>query len=289
MKKILVPSLIIALLAIIAAGTGLFWQDGGQSFDVTNVYGQNITLYGNGLYRNDSVSSVAQAKAQDMLTLFIAVPLLLAGVYTTWKKSLRGQLLLTGMLGYFLYTYASAAFGFTYNPFFLIYVALFSLSLFAFIFAMRAIDVDAVNARITTGFPRTGLAVLNIIAGLFLLMAWAGGRVIGSMLAGTVPAGLDNYSTLFIQVLDLGVVMPASFLTAGLLLKRDRWGVPLATVFVIKTATLGAAVSLMAFNMLRSGMPISLPELLIFPLITLGVIYYAVRLFAGLRNPAAAQ
>ena len=45
--------------------------------------------------------------------------------------------LLSGVLGYFLYTYASYLFGVAYNQLFLLYAALVALSLFAFIGALE--------------------------------------------------------------------------------------------------------------------------------------------------------
>ncbi len=279
MNKVIFLSILIALFSVIAAATGLFYTDEGQAFNFTTIHGQTVKVYGDGLYKFDSASIVAQAKAQDALTLFIAAPLLLAGIYFTWKKSFRGRMLLTGMLGYFLYTYASLCFAANYNPFFLLYVVLFSLSLFAFVLAMMELDVDDLNARLSDKFPRVGLSVIFIFCGIFFLLAWAGARVIAPLLAGTVPDVLEHYTTLVIQVLDLGLMMPAAFLSAYLLLKRRRWGVPLATVFVIKSATLATAVSMMGFNMLFSGAEISMVELIVFPAITIAVVYYAVRLF----------
>jgi hypothetical protein len=284
MKKILILSLLIAVLTLVASATGLFYTNGGQPFDFTSVHGQTVRLYGDGIYKFDSASIVAQAKAQDALTLFIALPLLLVGMYFTWKKSFRGQMLLTGLLGYFLYTYGSMSFASAYNPFFLIYVTLFALSLFAFILAMMAVDVDEVNARLSANFPRTGLAVVCIVAGLFFLLAWGGGRVLAPLMAGTYPDVLEHYTTLTIQVLDLGLVMPTAFLTAYLLLKRERWGVPLAVVFIIKGATLATAVSMMAFNMLFSGAAISMVELSAFPILTAAIVFYALRLFVSMRE-----
>jgi hypothetical protein len=282
MKKVIILSILIALLSLAASATGLFYSDQGQAFDFTTIHGQEVRIYGDGLYKFDSASMAAQAKAQDALTLFIAAPLLLAGIYLTWKKSFRGRMLLTGLLGYFLYTYASLSFAANYNPFFLVYVALFSLSLFTFVLAMMELDVDGLNARLSGKFPRTGLAVIFILSGLFFLLAWAGGRVIAPLAAGTVPDVLEHSTTLVIQVLDLGLMMPVAFLTAYLLLKRRRWGVPLATVFVIKSAALATAVSMMAFNMLFSGAEISMVELVVFPAITIAVVYYAVRLFLSM-------
>jgi hypothetical protein len=284
MNKVIILSILIAVLSVIAAAAGLFYTDGGQAFDFTSLHGQVVKIYGDGLYKFDSASIVAQAKAQDALTLFIAIPLLVVGIYFSWKKSFRGRMLLTGLLGYFLYTYGSMCFASAYNPFFLIYVTLFSLSLFAFILAMMELDIDDVNSRLSSKFPRTGLAVIFILCGIFFLLAWGGGRVLAPLMAGTTPEVLEHYTTLVIQVLDLGVMMPAAFLTAYLLLARKCWGVPLATIFAIKSATLATAVSMMAFNMLFSGAKISLVELIVFPVITIAVVYYAVRMFISMGD-----
>ena len=57
------------------------------------------------------------------------------------RGSLRAQLLLTGTLSFFLYTYMSMSFNTAYNQLFLVYVTLFSFSLFAFILSMMSFDL----------------------------------------------------------------------------------------------------------------------------------------------------
>lgn len=52
-----------------------------------------------------------------------------------------------GTLACFLYTYASMALGATYNELFLLYVALFSVSLYTFVLAFTAIDLPTLGSR----------------------------------------------------------------------------------------------------------------------------------------------
>ncbi len=136
-------TLLIAALALIAAGIGLFWQDGGSSFSFTTLHGQTVQMYGQGLYHYDTITSAAQEKSQDVVTLFMGIPLLLLSLILYRRGSLRGHLLLAGTLGYFLYTYASMAFYIANNNLFLVYVALFSASLFAFVLSLTSIDMQA--------------------------------------------------------------------------------------------------------------------------------------------------
>ncbi|MEA5507218.1 hypothetical protein VB735_29810 [Halotia wernerae UHCC 0503] len=133
----------IALLAAVAASIGLFWQDGGQSFSFTTLHGQTVQIYGQGLYRYDTLFSAAGSRGTDAVTLFLAIPLLIICLSFYRRGSLRGALLLIGALFYFLYVYAGFALGtVTYNRLFLLYVVLFSISLFTFVFALTTIDLQ---------------------------------------------------------------------------------------------------------------------------------------------------
>jgi len=128
---------LIALLALVAAGTGLFWLSGDGPLTVTTVRGETVELYGRGLYRDDSVFKGAGFRGTDAVTLVLAIPLLVITTLLYRRGSLGGGLLLTGTLGFFLYNYASLALGAAYNNLFLVYVALFGASLFAFVLAFR--------------------------------------------------------------------------------------------------------------------------------------------------------
>jgi hypothetical protein len=114
-KTVTYLATLIASFSLIAAGAGVFWQGSGKSYPFTTLRGEIVSIYGHGLYRYETVSYAAQAKAQDSVTLILGVPLLVIGIVLSIKGSIRGQLLLTGTLGYFLYTYTSLCFLAAYN------------------------------------------------------------------------------------------------------------------------------------------------------------------------------
>jgi len=167
-------ALIIVPLALLASGGGIFWQGTGESYPFDTLRGETVMIRGHGLYRYDTVLSSSQEVAQDVVTLLIGIPLLITGILLSHKGTLRGQLLLTGALGYFLYTYGGMSFLTAFNPFFLVYVALFSLSLFGFILAMMNLDVDEVVRQISDGFPRRAISIYFIAIAVFLSLAWLG-------------------------------------------------------------------------------------------------------------------
>src|SRR6185436_13141944 len=182
-------AIIIIPLALLAAGAGVFWQGSGEPYPFETLRGETVMIRGHGLYRYDTVNSSSQEIGADIVTLLIGIPLLITGIALSRKGTLRGQLLLTGALGYFLYTYGAMCFLTAFNPLFLVYVALFSLSLFGFILSMSSLDVDEVARRISSGFPRRAIASYFIIVAVFLFLAWLG-LVASPSLAWTPPAGL---------------------------------------------------------------------------------------------------
>lgn len=242
-KTVSILVLLIALLALVATVAGLIPGTGSET-TFQSIHGQTVAIEGRGLYRYESVSVAAQAHAQDLVTLVLGIPLLLVSLLLTWRGKWRGRLLLTGTVGYFLYTYASYAFLAMYNPLFLCYVALMSLSFFAFVLCMMSYDIGSMRGRFREKLPvrLIGGALLFIAAMLFLL--WMA-RILPPLLAGGVPTVLEHYSTLVIQSMDLGFVVPVSVVGAVLLIKRRPFGYLLAPVLIVKAGTLATAVALM--------------------------------------------
>jgi hypothetical protein len=264
----IVLSIMVATLAILAAGLGVFWQGEGQKSEFLTLRGETVTIQGHGLYQYETVSIAAQAIAQDVVTLLVGIPLLVVSMILFKKGSLQGKLLLSGTLAYFLYTYASFAFGAAYNILFLVYVSLFSLSLFAFIFALMEIDIPTLPKQFSSGLPRRTIAIFLFVVGSFLLLAWLG-RIVPALLENQPPLGLESYTTLIIQALDLGLVMPIAFLSGILLWKKSAWGYLLSAIVLIKGVTLALAVSAMAVNMILAGVQVSAGELIMFPSIAI--------------------
>lgn len=263
--KILIP--LIGLLALFAAGMGFLDQTPGEPFEFTNHRGETVMINGRGLYFYDTVSMTAQQLGNDFILLVVGLPLLVISTTLVFRGSLRGRLLLTGTLGFFLYTYMSMATLTSYNNLFLVYTALFSLSLFAFILSMMAFDLETLPAQFSEKLPRGWIAGLLFLVGGFLLLAWLG-RIGQPLMQNETPA-LENTTTLVIQAMDLGLVVPLCFLGGFLLLRRSPWGYLLASVALLKGVTMGLAVSTMAVNMTLNGVPDSLGIMVPFGIITL--------------------
>jgi hypothetical protein len=282
-KSISLLSFIIATLSLVAAAYGVL-SNRGSGFEFKSLHGQIVSIYGKGLYQNDSISIAAQAIGQDIVTIMLAIPLLLISLHFTRKGLLKGKLLLTGTLGYFLYTYASYSFYSMYNSFFLIDVALMSMSFFAFTLSMMSFNIEKLGLCFSEKLP------VKVIGGLLIAIASALGllwikMILTPLMSGTAPLALEHYTTLTIQAMDLGFVVPAAILSGVLLIRRKPFGYLLATVMTIKETTMLAAITVMMIVQVMMGLQVEAVVITIFMLFDLVIIVCLSLIMKNIKEP----
>lgn len=276
--KWLIPP--IFMLSLFAVLMGLFHETPGEPYALTSFRGEQVTINGHGLYHYDTVSSVAQMQGNDIITLGVGLPLLAISTWLAFKGSLRGRLLLTGTLAFFLYTYMSMSMLTAYNSLFLVYVTLFGMSLYAFILCMLSFDLADLPRHFSARLPRGWIAGVLFAVGGFLSLAWIG-RIVPEIMNPDIPAALENTTTRVIQAMDLVLIAPLAVLAGVLLLRRSAWGYLLSSVAVLKGLTMSLAVSTMAINMALQGVPDSVGIMLPFLVLTALILMVA---FMLLRN-----
>lgn len=234
------------------------------------------------LYR-DAASVVPQALGQDAVTLCVAVPLLAIATIAMRRGSLRGRLLWLGALGYMVYAYGTYALWAHWNPLFLVYVALFGLSLYAVALGLVRTDAMGLRAAFVTRPPVRSIALFFFITAFLVSVLWLSEEVL-ALVRGEVPPSIVQMDsdTNIVHVFDLGVVMPA-FVIAAVLLLRDRpWGYVLAGLLLVKAATIGLAVVAMMWFMARAGFEVVVPYAVFFVALTASAVGYSWRLLGAL-------
>lgn len=275
--------ILILILSVFATIYGIFSNQiiNGKQV-ISTIYNESVTLYGKGLYHNESVSMAAQVKAQDLVTLLIAIPFLATSLILNNKNSIRGKFLLTGTLGYFLYTYASYCFVSMYNNFFIVYILLFGLSFFAFTINFTSFDLKTISQQFQKLKFRKYLAFSIIFLGGAIGMMWLG-RIIPALFDG-IPSGLEHYTTLPIQAIDLGIIVPTTIMAGILLIRKNDLGYLLASIIIIKGITMLLAIDAMAISMILVGASISIIELVVFPFFTILYCFNLYLLIIGIRK-----
>jgi hypothetical protein len=221
--------ILIFVLVLVVTAIGIFYQTPGSPIEYTTVRGEHAIFQGTGLYRYDPAWFALEGVVWDVINLFIGLPLFAAAIYLSQRNSLRGRLLLGGLLFYFVYVYLMYATGVAFNRLFLVYVAIFALSAVAFFLNLSSIDVARLPAQVSTRFPRRIFIGFTFVMSAVLIFLWLG-RILPIMVADRFPPDLAGVSTLESQGLDLGMVVPLLLSTGILLWRRSPWGYLLAGI-----------------------------------------------------------
>lgn len=162
----------ILLLTLITV-TGLLSFDTDQSYLVTNQYGNEVKLFGSGIYAHDSYFKAPIFIGSDFTMLFLVVPLMIiAQIKEVRNRTLKSKLNLIAVTAVVLYYAMSIAFGITYNSFHLLYIALYSCSLFSVIALIIKLDTTALQDILSWELPSRGISIFLILSGISLFVAW---------------------------------------------------------------------------------------------------------------------
>jgi hypothetical protein len=177
------------------------------------------------------------AHGQDLLSL-LAVPVLIMSIISARRNSLRGLILLPGILLYIAYAYALYAFGAIYNGFFFIYIALVGLPIYSMLGVATHIHGEAYRTHLKPHFPAKVISLYLISAAVLIIPVWRG-FLLRAILTGTLSEGINT-----VYVLDLALLLPAFIVVAIQLWRRQTFGYLLSGILLVKAVTLGLSIVL---------------------------------------------
>jgi hypothetical protein len=231
-------SIIVALTTIVSAVIGLFYSNGGLPLTVQSIYGQQVTLYGDGIYSYNSLLKVGATKGTDIVMILVSLILLLTIVMLQNKAYTR--LLQTGLLSCLLYSSTCLVMGVSFNRLFLIYLLQFSSALFAFILSLsNLLSQDCFQVEI---YDKTlkGTTIFLMISGSSVLI-WLI-FIIPAIITGTPSEFIEIYTTEPTFVIDLGIILPMCIATGIGLLKHKKTAYVLASVLMTLLTSVGVCV-----------------------------------------------
>ncbi len=244
-------SIIIAILATIASAGGLLL---------------------NGVYRDNAFVTTTWL-GNDAITLFLAVPILIASLVYSARGSLKAQLVWMGVLDYMLYNYAFYLFGAAFNLFFLIYAALLGLSIIALTFGLVNLDVNRISQQFRERTP------VKWIGGYFLFVAFGLSAVylmqsINFIFTEQLPAivTISEHPTSIVFALDLTLLVPWFVIGALWLMKRQPWGYVIAGILSVKGPLYTLILAINTILVMEAGLASAAELPLWITLTTLGLI-----------------
>jgi hypothetical protein len=236
-----------------------------------------------GLYR-DPAEGVRQARATDLVTLLVAVPVLALGLWRARRGSAGGRLVAIAALGYLAYSYAIYAFSVVINPLTPVHIAILGLTTWSFVLTVFGLDDATVDRAAGFRLPRRTTGGFLILVAALFAMLWLS-QIAGAITSGQLPKAVSdlNLPTSAVYVLDLAFALPLITLAAVWLLRRDRHGPASAAAGLGFLVILGLSVlAIFAFDA-AAGLTVEAPPIVIFGVVTVAA---AILLGAALTSSA---
>ncbi len=267
-KTLTVLVIIITIFSGISSLTGILSKEGPGVYEYETIRGKTVEIYGKGVYQHMTADVAIQGIAQDYVTLFLAIPFLLFALWWYRKGSLKGHFLLAGTLGYFFVTYLFYTVMGMYNYLFLLYLVLLCCSFFGLFISMFSINLSNLPISFSAKAPviyAGGFLIFNSLAVAFLWLE----MIIPPLLDGTIyPDALNHFTTLIVQGLDLGLLLPVCFVSGWLLIKKESLGYLAGMVYLVFLSLLMTALTAKIIAMAINGVNV-IPVVFIIPTINL--------------------
>ncbi len=275
---------LVGLLAIVAAGAGVFLRGDLATVSFTTVRGEVVDTVSSGLYRFNGLTVASEGVGWDIVTLFFVTPALLLVMPGVWSGGLRARLAATGLLAYFAYQYLEYAMFLAYGPLFLVYVAIFALALSGLAVLAGTFDLVTVASSFSERFPRRAVIGLGVFMALLLSGMWL--PMILASWDQAVVEPLDGATTLVVQAMDLGLLVPLGIFTAVLVWQRLSAGYVLASLVVVKAVAMPAAIVAMLIVEAATTGEVAVAPIAVFAATAAAAAAIGWRVFGSIR-PAA--
>lgn len=235
-------------------------------------------------YARDSASLGAQGVGQDLVDLFVAVPLLLISFYFTAKGNRTAVLVYGGTLFYILYSFIIYCFGVHFNRYFLFYCLTLSLSLYAYILLFSNLLQQNVEGWFVKAPVRLVSVYLFVVALIFYVL-WLK-SIIPAIVHNKVPRDVSDYGLLVnpVHVIDLVFALPGLIIGAVLIRRNIGLGYMIASMglvfMVLLTFALAAMVLVLVIREISEDFTIAI----VFAVLSVSSLIFLLLLFRGLRS-----
>jgi hypothetical protein len=168
---------------------------------------------------------VGSMRGTALVVLVLAVPIVILALAAARRGSLLGVVGWIGGIGFITYQGWMFLFAIPFNGLFLIYLAMFAFSFWAFVILLIGVRADGYAAAFAAALPARLLAGWMVASCLAFYALW---------LKNVVPASFDSLAPAFLAgsgmvtptnyVLDMALFLPFTIAVARALWRRTPWG-----------------------------------------------------------------
>lgn len=235
-------------------------------------------------YSRDSASLGAQGVGQDLVDLFVGVPMLLISFYYAAKGSRLFTLIYGGTLFYIMYSFIIYCFGINFNQFFLFYCLTLSLSLYSFILLFSDLRGQKVEEWFEDA-PVKLVSVYMIVVAIIFYILWLK-SIVPAIIHNEVPKDVSDYNLLVspVHVIDLVFALPGLIIGAVLIRKKQTLGYIIASFALVFMVLLTLALAAMVLLLVLRGISEDFTVAFVFGVLSLISVSISLLLFRKLKR-----
>ena len=191
-------------------------------------------ILANNIYRDNEIIKAVWL-GNDIVTLFIVIPIMIGALFFSLRHSLKARLIWMGTLWYMVYNYIFYMYGSAFNKFFLLYVIIFTLSIYALIIALMKIDIKSFKQKISSNIPVKWISSYMLFFAIMIGGLWIA-QTLSFVFTDKVPPGITQTGNPagVIFATDLSLLVSTLVVGAVLLLKREVWGYIISIISLTK-------------------------------------------------------
>lgn len=206
-----------------------------------------------GTYSPETSSWYVQSIGQDIVDLFIIVPVLVITGMVLPKRKIF-PVIFAGTELYIIYTFLIYCFSLHFNYLFLVYCSVLGLSVYSFIYCLAFFNLTEAKNWNNERVPVKLIGIYLIAKGILFYFLWLS-DIIPAILHNTIPAVIaeNGLFTNPVYVIDISLILPG-FIIAGInLMKRISIGFLLAPVMLLFGALMSVSIAVLVVVMNQRG------------------------------------
>lgn len=231
-------------------------------------------------YERETPSIEAQGVGQDLVNLFLVVPVLVISMIYMKRKHKTATFIFGGTVFYLLYSYIIYSFGIHFNQLFLIYCLTLGCSIYLFILFIHYLKGLNILEWFNEKAPIKMIGTYLIVVALMFYVLWLK-ELIPAILHNTIPESVNKEQLMInpVHVIDISFALPALIISAFMLIKRMEYGFVYAPILMVFIIILTIALAAMVTMLKIRGMDEDPSIAIIFIMLAIITIALLVRLF----------
>jgi len=208
-----------------------------------------ISILNNDIYQ-DGAWANTQWLGQDLVTLFIAVPLFwLSNHYLRKRPFSPWKLVQTGVFLYFTYTYTFFVFEAQLTWLYFFQLPIFGISLAGLVLSLLGVFSDSYYSFKYIGNAKWTIVAYQGTIAIMLSVLWFSDIFAHLFSPDHVSGTPTGEAPMIIYTLDLGIIVPLMVVSLIGLIKNRQYGILLTGIMLVKSSTIGFALMAMSISM----------------------------------------